>query len=81
MNTKDLIYKMVAELSHNSRKYNDGCGGINYDLLASEMGSRLRLMDRNAFEAPEWVFNAAIEASTIFKNNRTQQRKNSNYRV
>jgi len=75
MNTKDLVCKMVAELTYNYRKYNDGCGDINYDLLSIEVANKLRLMDRNALEAPEWIFNAAIEAAEVFKNNRIKQRQ------
>lgn len=66
MTEHDLINKMVTELHHNSRKYNDGCGGINYDFLSVEMASNLRLINRSEVEAPEWVFNCAIEAVDIY---------------
>ncbi len=75
MNTNDLINKMVAELNTNPRKYNDGCGEVNYDLLASEIGSKLRLMNRNDLEAPEWVWESAVEASNIYKKNKAAQRQ------
>lgn len=75
MNAKELINKMVTELAHNHRKYSDGCGDINYDLLAHEIASRLRLMGRNDIEAPEWIWDCAVTAAETHKKNRKQERQ------